>query len=117
MRNPKQPIEIKLRMNIKFYLKNHPFLNTFKEIIANFAPPMKQNYLLTLIMCLLLSSSLWAQDSRKLVADFDKKGSVKAANRFFDYLDQEQFTDERIQFATNTPTDSLRKEVWYWAGE
>lgn len=78
---------------------------------------MKQNYLLTLIMCLLLSSSLWAQDARKLVADFDKKGSVKAANRFFDYLDQEQFTDERIQFATNTPTDSLRKEVWYWAGE
>ena len=117
MRNPKQPIEIKLRMNIKFYLKNHPFLNTFKELIANFAPPMKQNYLLTLIMCLLLSSSLWAQDARKLVADFDKKGSVKAANRFFDYLDQEQFTDERIQFATNTPTDSLRKEVWYWAGE
>lgn len=50
---------------------------------------MKQNYLLTLIMCLLLSSSLWAQDARKLVADFDKKGSVKAANRFFDYLDQE----------------------------
>lgn len=78
---------------------------------------MKQNYLLTLIMCLLLSSSLWAQDARKLVADFDQKGSVKAANRFFDYLDQEQFTDERIQFATNTPTDSLRKEVWYWAGE
>lgn len=78
---------------------------------------MKHNYLLTLIMCLLLSSSLWAQDARKLVADFDKKGSVKAANRFFDYLDQEQFTDERIQFATNTPTDSLRKEVWYWAGE
>lgn len=78
---------------------------------------MKQNYLLTLIMCLLLSSSLWAQDARKLVVDFDKKGSVKAANRFFDYLDQEQFTDERIQFATNTPTDSLRKEVWYWAGE
>ena len=69
---------------------------------------MKQNYLLTLIMCLLLSSSLWAQDARKLVADFDKKGSVKAANRFFDYLDQEQFTDERIQLATNTPTDSLR---------
>lgn len=58
MRNPKQPIEIKLRMNIKFYLKNHPFLNTFKELIANFATPMKQNYLLTLIMCLLLSSSL-----------------------------------------------------------
>lgn len=78
---------------------------------------MKQNYLLTLIMCLLLSSSLWAQDARKLVADFDQKGSVKAANCFFDYLDQEQFTDERIQFATNTPTDSLRKEVWYWAGE
>lgn len=117
MRNPKRPIEIKLRTNVKFCLKNHPFLNTFKEIIANFAPPMKQNYLLTLIMCLLLSSSLWAQDARKLVADFDKKGSVKAANRFFDYLDQEQFTDERIQFATNTPTDSLRKEVWYWAGE
>lgn len=87
MRNPKRPIEIKLRTNIKFCLKNHPFLNTFKEIIANFAPPMKQNYLLTLIMCLLLSSSLWAQDARKLVADFDKKGSVKAANRFFDYLD------------------------------
>ena len=50
---------------------------------------MKHNYLLTLIMCLLLSSSLWAQDARKLVADFDQKGSVKAANRFFDYLDQE----------------------------
>lgn len=38
MRNPKRPIEIKLRTNVKFCFKNHPFLNTFKEIIANFAP-------------------------------------------------------------------------------
>ena len=45
MRKPVRPIEIKLRTNVKFCFKNHPFLNTFKEIIANFAPPMKQNYL------------------------------------------------------------------------
>lgn len=76
-------IWVKLRRFVKFCLKYIPFLNIFKEIIANFAPPMKQNYLLTVILCLLLSSSLWAQDAQKLVADFDQKSNVKAANRFF----------------------------------
>ena len=67
MRNPKRPIEIKPRTNVKFYLKNHPFLNTFKEIIANFAPPMKQNYLLTLIMCLLLRAHPINQGENSLI--------------------------------------------------
>ena len=68
MRNPKRPIEIKLRTNVKFCFKNHPFLNTFKELIANFAPPMKQNYLLTLIIlnsATLLSIKLFKYLSNK----------------------------------------------------
>lgn len=39
------------------------------------------------------------------------------ANKIFDFLDKEEFTDERIQFTAKTPVDSLKQQVWYWAAE
>lgn len=57
-------------------------------------------------------------EADRLVAQFDTSGgSVKAANQFFTFLDKQEFTDTKIQFAANTPVDSLRQQVWYWAAE
>ena len=42
---------------------------------------------------------------------------VKAANRFFDYLYSEQFTDEHYRFDSRDNIDSVSTCVWYWAAE
>ena len=70
---------------------------------------------------MLLSCSCWlakAQDNvQPLLTQFDKKPDAATANRFFDELQKAEFTDEKISFANNTPTDSLQQQVWYWAAE
>ncbi len=71
-----------------------------------------------LLLCLPAAMRAEEGEADRLVAQFDNSGgTVKAANQFFDYLDKEEFTDTRIQFAANTPIDSLRQQVWYWAAE
>ena len=52
-----------------------------------------------------------------LLSQFDQKQDVASANQFFQQLDQESFTDERISFKSGTPQDSLCQQVWYWAAE
>ena len=61
-----------------------------------------------------------AAESQSVEADldaFDKAQDVVAANSFFQELDKEEFTDEKIQFGAATPLDSVRQQVWYWAAE
>lgn len=53
----------------------------------------------------------------RLVAAFDIAPQVATANAFFDYLRKEDFTDTEISFANGTSVDSLKQQVWYWAGE
>ena len=53
----------------------------------------------------------------KALEGFNRAQSADAANRFFSLLDKEQFTEERIQFSAQAPTDSVRQQVWYWASE
>lgn len=43
--------------------------------------------------------------------------SLDEANRFFEFLDKEKFTDTKMVFTTGTSNDSLRRQVWYWAAE
>ncbi len=53
----------------------------------------------------------------KALDDYNHAPSVETANRFFSLLDQEEFTEEKIRFSPQVPTDSVRQQVWYWASE
>lgn len=77
---------------------------------------------LILLVLFLCPSLLYAQTQRpvfdELIENFDSSNAtVNTANRFFDYLDKEEFTDQKIVFAENTPKDSLRQQLWYWVAE
>lgn len=53
-----------------------------------------------------------------LIAQFDASdGAVGPANRFFAFLDGENFTDGKIVLAKGMHADSVRQKVWYWAAE
>ena len=54
---------------------------------------------------------------KKALDDYNRTPSVETANRFFALLDQEQFTEGKIQFASGVSADSVRQQVWYWASE
>ncbi len=75
---------------------------------------------LLVLLFLNLSMVTLAKDSEvdALISHFNNGGQkIETANEFFDYLDKEEFTDEKIQFESDTPGDSLRQQVWYWAAE
>ena len=73
-----------------------------------------------LILLVFLPYDLFAKDRNvdALLELFNNSNGIYInANKFFDYLDKEEFIDEKIQFGPNTPVDSLRQQVWYWAAE
>jgi AraC-like DNA-binding protein/Tfp pilus assembly protein PilF len=57
------------------------------------------------------------QGVEQALREYDHTPSVIAANRFFIMLDQVEFTDEKIQFNSRVPADSISQQVWYWATE
>ena len=61
----------------------------------------------------------WAQTevADSLLRLFDSQQSVKVANQLFDLFNAEQLTDNHIQLTEQTPVDTLRQQVWYWAAE
>lgn len=78
---------------------------------------MKARHALLALLLLLLCAPLRAQETVRLAETFDRSGSVADANRFLAYLDGEEFTDEKIHFDSSAAPDSVRRTVWYWAGE
>lgn len=42
---------------------------------------------------------------------------LNEANRFFEFLDREKFTDTKMVFSAGASKDSLCRQVWYWAAE
>lgn len=79
-----------------------------------------RNYLRSALLAafgILMETAVFGQSVKANLEQFDKNNSAAAANRFFDALDKEEFTDEKIQFDNSVPTDSLRQQVWYWAAE
>ena len=71
-----------------------------------------------LLLALLMSINLMAQDAvGTLLQQFDKRPAATTANQFFDELLKAGFTDEKTVFPDDTPADSLRQQVWYWAAE
>ena len=82
------------------------------------------HYLIAIVTAIILPLSLsekavaQANEFDKLVEQFNSSGgTASCANKLFSYLDKEEFTDAKVVFANNTPADSLRQQVWYWAAE
>ena len=75
------------------------------------------SYLVMTVLALLMSVCAMAQDVESALAKFDKQTNVAAANLFFSELLKAEFVDEETVFPDGTPADSLKQQVWYWAGE
>lgn len=72
----------------------------------------------TALLALVINADLWAQDNvEQIVQQFDRHADVAVANQFFNELAKAEFTDETISFGAETPADSLKQQVWYWAAE
>ena len=56
-------------------------------------------------------------DFVNLLSKFEKTERVAEANRLFELLHKEEFTDSLIRFDASAPADTLRAQVWYWAAE
>lgn len=73
--------------------------------------------ILTLLVVLVATVTAPAQNVESQLKVFDKQTSATAANAFFDELLKAEFVDEKVVFGKETPTDSLRQQVWWWAAE
>lgn len=73
--------------------------------------------ILTLLVVLVATVTVPAQNVESQLKVFDKQTSATAANAFFDELLKAEFVDEKVVFGKETPTDSLRQQVWWWATE
>ncbi len=76
-----------------------------------------------LIACLLLAClPVWADTvsvSRQLET-FEKttgQAKVAAATSLMQTFHDEEVTDEAVRFGGDTPVDTLRMQVWFWAAE
>ena len=58
-----------------------------------------------------------AQHVESQLNAFNKQADATTANQFFDELLKAEFLDEKVVFGKDTPTDSLRQQVWWWAAE
>ena len=74
-------------------------------------------HLVVILSVFSLTSQAKVAKADLIMEQFNIANQAETANIFFDYLDKEEFTDEKIQFGPNTPADSLRQQVWYWAAE
>lgn len=72
---------------------------------------------LFLTLFLAFNASAQAQEVESQLKAFDKQANVTAANAFFDELLKAEFFDEKTVFNNETPADSLRQQVWWWAAE
>ncbi len=52
-----------------------------------------------------------------LIAAFDAKGRYQDANAFFEQIYRGGLLSEPLKVSANTPADSVRQQLWYWAAE
>lgn len=73
----------------------------------------------TFILFMLASLAALAQNSAfdEALNRFEKANTAANASQVFKILNTEEFADEPIAAGEDTPADSLRMQVWYWAGE
>ena len=74
-----------------------------------------------ILLCLVLSAAgMEAADTatfEELLQQFDKSATASNANAFFTFLEKEEFTEEPTHFPADTPAETLKGHVWYWAAE
>lgn len=78
---------------------------------------MTKRFTTFLILLLLSLNVVAAGDFEQLLQQFEKTEKVQDANKLFQLLNEEEFTESLIQFKDGTPKNSLRQQVWYWAAE
>ncbi len=98
------------------------FMVLFYYLFTIFVPnktqrEMKKHALALLtVLCLSLAGrAMNAVDS--LLHDFEKHPTAQTANHFLDVLYVGGLLTEPIQLRDKLPADSLRQQLWYWAGE
>ena len=91
------------------------------EMLPNIS--FKQIMPLLLLLCMPLCLTGRAQEQKEiksLLGEYaNSKGNAKVeiANRFFDIMHKEEFTETHIRFSVKSNPDSIDLGVWYWAGE
>lgn len=87
-----------------------------KRIFSRITPIHR--YIEAAIVAIILPLSLYGNEVAQnaefdtLVENFNSSGgTVSCANKLFIYLDKKEFTDSKIVFTNNTPSDSLRQQV------
>ena len=74
-----------------------------------------------LIITLSLSTTqLCGQDVNTLLIEFEQVSQsqqVDIANKIMSVYSKTEITDKPYKFAASTPSDSLKKHVWYWSTE
>ena len=80
---------------------------------------MIKNIACFFILSIITAATAMAQPVavERVLDEFNRAQSVGVANRYFALLNKEQFTEERIQFSSRVPADSVRQQVWYWTSE
>lgn len=74
-----------------------------------------------LIITLSLSTTqVYGQDVNTLLIEFEQVSQsqqVDIANKIMNVYSKTEITDKPYKFAASTPSDSLKKHVWYWSTE
>lgn len=76
--------------------------------------------LLIINIFLLFASSAYSQNVDSLITVFNhQKGesAITTAERFFDFLEENDFSDGRIEIHSGSKLDSVKALTWYWAAE
>ena len=90
------------------------------HFFSTFAPEMEMTRRFTTFFVLLLLSlnvAMAEGDFEQLLQQFEKTEKAQDANKLFQLLNEEEFTESLIQFDDKAPKDSLRQQVWYWSAE
>lgn len=74
------------------------------------------------LLALLIATTAWgnADKVQKLLDSFESasdKVQATLANDLMKTFHEEEITDEIVHFRADTPADTLRAQVWYWAAE
>ena len=88
----------------------------FTDRIWTRLAPWRRLLVVCVMTCCTTTAAL-CQTVEEALRQFERKADLTTANRFFAALEKEEFLDEPIQFASGTPVDSLRQQVWYWSSE
>lgn len=73
--------------------------------------------ILSIILCCAVVLATRSASVDSLVADFNKTGKLETANAFFDAVYRGGLLTEPLRFTADTPIDSVRQQLWYWAAE